>query len=89
LSSQYSSAMPFEKMPQEEIAKPAIYATDANGKPYSPKWMIFNLAAQIPITSYLQINAGIENLGDLQYRGYSSGIVSPGRNFQISVKGTF
>lgn len=89
LSSQYSSAMPFEKMPQEEIAKPAIYATDANGKPYSPKWMIFNLAARIPISSFLQINAGIENLLDLQYRGYSSGIVSPGRNFQISVKGTF
>lgn len=89
LSSQYSAAMPFEKMPLEEIGKPAIYATDANGKPYSPSWMIFNLAARIPISSFLQINAGIENLLDLQYRGYSSGIVSPGRNFQISVKGTF
>ena len=89
LSAQYSAAMPFEKMPQEEIAKPAIYATDANGKPYSPSWMIINLAARIPITSTIQINAGIENLGDLQYRGYSSGIVSPGRNFQLSLKGTF
>ena len=89
LSSQYSAAMPFEKMPLEEIGKPAIYATDANGKPYSPSWMIFNLAARIPITSFLQINAGIENLGDLQYRGYSSGIVSPGRNFQLSLRGTF
>jgi hemoglobin/transferrin/lactoferrin receptor protein len=89
LSSQYSAAMPFEKMPLEEIGKPAIYATDANGKPYSPSWMIFNLAARIPISSFLQINAGIENLLDLQYRGYSSGIVSPERNFQVSVKGTF
>lgn len=89
LSSQYSAAMPFEKMPLEEIGKPAIYATDANGKPYSPSWMIFNLAARIPISSFLQLNAGIENLLDLQYRGYSSGIVSPGRNFQVSVKGTF
>jgi hemoglobin/transferrin/lactoferrin receptor protein len=89
LSAQYSAAMPFEKMPQEEIGKPAIYATDTNGKPYSPSWMIINLAARIPITSTIQINAGIENLGDLQYRGYSSGIVSPGRNFQLSLKGTF
>ena len=89
LSAQYSAAMPFEKMPQEEIGKPAIYATDAQGKPYSPSWMIINLAARIPITSTIQINAGIENLGDLQYRGYSSGIVSPGRNFQLSLKGTF
>lgn len=89
LSSQYSAAMPFEKMPQEEIGKPAIYATNANGKPYAPSWTIFNLAARFPIASFLQINAGVENLLDLQYRGYSSGIVSPGRNFQISVKGTF
>ena len=89
LSSQYSAAMPFEKMPQEEIGKPAIYATDANGKPYSPSWMILNLASRIPLGPYLQVNFGVENMGDLQYRGYSSGIVSPGRNFQVSVKGTF
>ena len=89
LSSQYSAAMPFEKMPQEEIGKPAIYATDAQGKPYSPSWMILNLAARIPIGPYIQVNLGVENMGDLQYRGYSSGIVSPGRNFQVSVKGTF
>ena len=89
LSAQYSAAMPFEKMPQEEIAKPAIYATDAQGKPYSPAWMIVNFAARIPITPKIQVNAGVENLLDLQYRGYSSGIVSPGRNFQLSLRGTF
>jgi len=89
LSSQYSAAMTFEKMPQEEIGKPAIYATDTNGNPYSPSWLIVNFATRIPITPSIQINAGIENIGDLQYRGYSSGIVSPGRNFQVSVKGTF
>jgi hemoglobin/transferrin/lactoferrin receptor protein len=89
LSSQYSAAMPFEKMPQEEIGKPAIYATDTDGNPYAPSWMIINFAARIPITPSIQINAGIENLGDLQYRGYSSGIVNSGRNFQVSVKGTF
>jgi hemoglobin/transferrin/lactoferrin receptor protein len=89
LSAQYSAAMPFEKMPQEEISKPAIYATDAQGKPYSPSWTIINLAARIPITSNIQINAGVENLLDLQYRGYSSGIVNPGRNFQLSLKGSF
>ncbi len=89
LSAQYSAAMPFEKMPQEEIAKPAIYATDANGKPYAPSWTIFNLAARITITPKIQVNAGVENLFDLQYRGYSSGIVSPGRNFQLSLKGSF
>ncbi len=89
LSAQYSAAMPFEKMPQEEIAKPAIYAMDAQGMPYSPAWMIVNFAARIPITPKIQVNAGVENLLDLQYRGYSSGIVSPGRNFQLSLRGKF
>ena len=89
VSSHYSAAMPFDKMPQEEIAKPFLYAIDSNGNPFSPSWMIINLAARIPITSSIQINAGIENIGNLQYRGYSSGIVNPGRNFQLSLKGSF
>lgn len=89
LSVHYSAAMPFEKMPQEEIAKPALYARDMQGNPYSPSWMIINLAAQISLTSSIQINMGIENIGNLQYRGYSSGIVNPGRNFQLSLKGSF
>ncbi len=89
LSTQYSAAMPFEKMPQEEIGKLAIYATDEQGNPYSPSWFILNFAARIPIFPGIQANIGVENLGDLQYRGYSSGIVSPGRNFQLSLKGTF
>ena len=89
LSSKYSAAMPFEKMPQEEIGKPAIYAVDSEGNPYAPSWMIFNLTARIPLGPYIQVNLGVENMGNLQYRGYSSGIISPGRNFQVSVKGTF
>lgn len=89
LSSQYSAAVPFERMPQEEIGKPTIYASDSNGNPYSPAWTVINFSAKIPITSSIQINTGIENIGNLQYRSYSSGIVSPGRNFQVSIKGVF
>lgn len=89
LSAQYSAAKPFERMPQEEIGKKDIYASDAQGNPYSPSWLIFNLYTRYDLNPHLQINAGIENIGDLQYRGYSSGIVSPGRNFQLSVKGSF
>ena len=88
LSSQYSAAMPFEKMPQEEITKQTIYASDLNGNPYSPSWLIFNLSTRYDLNPHFQINAGIENIGNLQYRGYSSGIVSPGRNFQLSLKGS-
>ena len=88
-SAQYSAAMPFDRMPQEELAKVDLYATDAQGNPYSPSWLIFNVAARLDLSPHFQLNLGIENLSNQQYRGYSSGIVSPGRNFQVSVKGTF
>lgn len=88
-SAQYSDEMPFDRMPLEELAKIDLYASDAQGKPYSPSWLIFNFAAQLDLSATFQLNFGIENLSNQQYRGYSSGIVSPGRNFQVSVKGIF
>lgn len=88
-SAQYSTEMPFDRMPQEELAKVDLYASDAQGNPYSPSWSIFNVAARLDLSPSLQLNLGIENLSNQQYRGYSSGIVSPGRNFQVSIKGSF
>jgi hemoglobin/transferrin/lactoferrin receptor protein len=35
---------------------------------------------------YLQINAAIENILDVRYRPYSSGIASAGRNFVFSLR---
>ena len=89
LSSHYSAAMPFDKMPQEEIAKPLLYAIDSEGNPFSPSWKIFNFNARLPVYKQVQLTLGIENLSDQQYRGYSSGIISPGRNFQFSLLGRF
>lgn len=89
LTSQYSAAVSFERMPMEERNKPALYATDAKGNPFSPSWLIFNLQSSFQLTSFLQLNAGIENITDQQYRSYSSGIVAPGRNFTLSIKGSF
>lgn len=89
LSSQYSAEVPFDKMPLEEKSKPAIYATDSEGNPYSPSWLIFNFGSSIQIRPFLQVSAGIENITDQRYRSYSSGIVAPGRNFTLSLKGSF
>ncbi|WP_026952322.1 TonB-dependent receptor plug domain-containing protein [Algoriphagus mannitolivorans] len=88
-TSQYSGERSFKEMPEEEKAKTFIYATDANGNPYSPSWIIFNLTANYQVLSFLQVNFGIENLTDQQYRPYSSGIVAPGRNFSLSLKASF
>ena len=86
---QYSAEVPFEKMPQEELGKPAIYATNAEGNLYSPSWIIFSLNGQFQLSPRISLVGGIENIGDLQYRPYSSGLVSPGRNFQLTLKGNF
>lgn len=89
LTSQYSAERSFENMPAEEKSKTFIYAQDENGNPYSPAWTLFNLNASYQVFSFLQVNAGVENMGNLRYRPYSSGIVAPGRNFTLSLKASF
>ena len=42
VTAQYSAERTFEDMPEEEKGKPAIYAIDENGNPYSPNWNVFN-----------------------------------------------
>ncbi len=89
LTSQYNAEVVFEDMPVEEKGKPQLYAKDSDGKPYSPSWTIFNLNSSYQLFSFLEINAGIENIRDLRYRTYSSGLSAPGRNFTFSIKGSF
>lgn len=89
LTSQYSAEVVFENMPVEEKGKPQLYLKDSNGNPYSPSWAIFNFNSSYQLFSFLEINAGIENIGDLRYQAYSSGITAPGRNFTFSIKGSF
>jgi hemoglobin/transferrin/lactoferrin receptor protein len=88
-SSQYSAERSFEQMPEEEKSKAFIYASDENGKPYAPSWIIFNLNASIQLLEFLQLTSSAENLADLRYRPYSSGIVAPGRNISLSLKASF
>jgi len=83
---QYSGAVKFENMPEEEKGKDYIYAIDDNGNPYSPSWYTFNLKATYQFLQRFTASAGVENISDQRYRPYSSGIVSPGRNFILSVK---
>jgi hemoglobin/transferrin/lactoferrin receptor protein len=68
-------------MPEEEKTKTEIYALDADGKVYAPAWTTLNLKAQYKAGTNLWLNVGVENLTDLRYRYYSSGISAPGRNF--------
>jgi len=84
----YNGEKPFDKLAPSEQVKPYMYAIDNNGKPYSPEWYTLNLKTSYKWNKRFIIFAGIENILDHRYRPYSSGIVSPGRNFTISLKYT-
>jgi hemoglobin/transferrin/lactoferrin receptor protein len=88
LYSSYNGSRNFEKMPPTEIDKPYLYATDKNGKPWSPGWFTINFKVSYNIMKWAIINGGVENILDYRYRPYSSGIVAPGRNFIISMRVT-
>lgn len=85
----YSGEMKFEDLPLEEQQKPEIYAIDKNGKPWSPSWHTINFKSMYQFSTYFSASAGIENITDIRYRTYSSGIVSPGRNFVLSLNFRF
>jgi hemoglobin/transferrin/lactoferrin receptor protein len=89
LSAVYSDGKTFDQLPEEEQNKPEIYAKGSDSKPYSPSWTIFNIKSSIVISKYVTVQAGVENITDLRYRPYSSGIVAPGRNFIFSASVKF
>ena len=85
----YASEVSFDNMPEEEKSKPEIYAIDDNGNPYSPSWFTLNFKAEYKIDNNWVVSAGLENIADARYRPYSSGIISGGRNFVISLINRF
>jgi hemoglobin/transferrin/lactoferrin receptor protein len=85
----YNGEVSNENLAPEEQSKDYMYAKDENGNPYSPSWYTLNIKAMYQVTSFLMVSAGLENITDQRYRPYSSGITAPGRNFIVSVKGTF
>jgi hemoglobin/transferrin/lactoferrin receptor protein len=82
----YNASIPYEKLALSERDKPYMYAADKNGNPWSPGWFTLNFKASFNIGNRLDLAAGIENILDLRYRPYSSGIVAPGRNFILSAR---
>lgn len=79
----------FVDMPQEEIGKDYLYASDVNGNPYSPEWYTLNFKASYMLNKNFSLFAGLENITDQRYRPYSSGITAGGRNVVISAKASF
>lgn len=54
-----------------------------------PSWYTINLRAGYEFNNYLALQVGVDNLLDLQYRTFASGINSPGRNLFGTLRVTF
>jgi len=82
----YNGAKKYEKMAPSEIEKPYLYASDKNGNPWSPGWITFNFKMSYRLLNRISVMVGVENILDLRYRPYSSGIAAAGRNFIGSIR---
>ncbi|MBI1224797.1 MAG: TonB-dependent receptor plug domain-containing protein [Bacteroidetes bacterium] len=51
----------------------------------TPAWQTWNLYAGRQLTKMLRLQIGVENIADLNYRTFASGINAPGRNVVVSV----
>lgn len=76
----------FDELPLEEQAKDYLYALDPDGRPFSPSWITWNIKSLYKISRNTSMSLGIENITDVRYRPYSSGISAPGRNVVFSLR---
>lgn len=52
-------------------------------------WMTHNVYAQYQLLDYLRLTASIENITDIHYRPFASGVSAPGRNITLGVSARF
>ncbi len=67
---------------EDNIDYATVKGSDGEG---TPAWYTLNLKGSWQITDKLQIQAGVENILDTEYRTFASGISAPGRNIYASL----
>ena len=55
----------------------------------TPAWMTFNLYYQRQINDKFSTSLGLENITDIHYRPFASGVSAPGRNLIVSLNAKF
>lgn len=63
----------------------AQYAT-ADGM---PSWMTLNWKGSVQVLKFLQVQLGVDNILDRNYRAFASGFSAGGRNFMIGLRATW
>ncbi len=81
----YNGEVSNDDLAISEQGKTYMYASDANGNPYSPSWYTLNFRSQYQITNALKASVSLENMTNQRYRMYSSGITAPGTNLVLGL----
>jgi hemoglobin/transferrin/lactoferrin receptor protein len=84
----YNAKMDYDDLALTERAN-ASYARDAQGRAFVLGWYTLNLKLAYFPNPFVAITAGVENITDLLYRPYASGINAPGRNLITSLRVRF
>ena len=81
----WSAAKPISEIPVDGEANFGVNTTPDG----SLAWQRIDLAVGYKAYKTLEIRGILENILDYQYRPYASGVSAPGRNFVVSVRGTW
>lgn len=88
----YNDKMDFEDLALTERVNTSYardYTNSTLGHAYVAAWYTLNFKAAYYINHNVGITAGVENIMDILYRPYSSGINAPGRNLIVSLRARF
>ena len=76
----YNGKKSIENFADSELNKLYLYTEEG-----SPSWKTHNISFIYNINYFIKANFSVENIFDLHYRTYSSGISAPGRNFNFGL----
>ncbi len=82
----YNGEVAPEDMPLSERSKIQRYAINDLGQTYSPAWYTINIQSTYEVNKNIVLRIGMENLMNIKYRPYSSGITAPGRSVFIALR---
>lgn len=86
---QIAAQLNFSDLAPDQRERPDLYALDASGNPYAPRWYTINMRSQYAVSTNITATAILENITDQRYRPYSSGVSAAGRNFILAINYTF
>ena len=81
LNYRFSGKRKFEDLARSEQQKTHLYTTDG-----SLAWQTLNFSCSYHFSKALALTVGVDNIFNLHYRPYSSGISAAGRNYVIALK---